>query len=442
MNKHAIRVLIADDEKNLRQVLQAEFAADGFQASEAENGQQALDLLQAQEFDVLVLDLNMPGMGGIEVLERMKALELPTEVVVLTANATVTTAVEAMKLGAYEYLTKPFDLETLVTIVGRAYEKRSLRSENLRLRTHMMRQTAERMVIAESTVMRELLETVGKVARTDLTVLVTGESGTGKDVIARALHQGSLLAAGPFISINCGAIPETMIESELFGYEKGAFTGAHAQKLGLLELADNGTLFLDEIGDMPLPLQVKLLRVLETERFFRLGGTREQQIRIRIIAATNKDLKAAIRQGSFREDLFYRISGFVLNVPPLRERKEEIPLFIRHFTGGAPVKRKQFSGEALAALSAYAWPGNIRELQHVVQRVLLLSRGETIALADLPPDLTAPRRSAARLLADVEKEHILAVLQETGGRREMTAEILGIHRKTLRRKLAEYGETA
>jgi DNA-binding NtrC family response regulator len=380
-------------------------------------------------------------MGGIEVLERMKALELPTEVVVLTANATVAAAVEAMKLGAYEYLTKPFDLETLVTIVHRANEKRSLRSENLRLRMHMMRQTADRTVIAESPVMRGLLETVGKVARTDLTVLVTGESGAGKEVLARTLHQGSPLADGPFISINCGAIPETMIESELFGYENGAFTGAHAQKLGLLELADNGTLFLDEIGDMPLPLQVKLLRVLETERFFRLGGTREQQIRIRIIAATNKDLKAAVRQGGFREDLFYRISGFVLNVPPLRERKEDIPLFIRHFTGCAPVKRKEFTREALAALTAYAWPGNIRELQHVVQRVLLLSQGETIALADLPLDLKAPRRSAARLLAAVEKEHILAVLHETGGHREKTAEILGIHRKTLRRKLAEYGET-
>ena len=440
MKKHEIRVLIADDEKNLREVLQAELAADGFHACEAENGQQALAQLQEQEFDVMVLDLNMPGLGGIEVLERMKALDLPTEVVVLTANATVATAVEAMKLGAYEYLTKPFDLDTLVTIVERAYEKRSLRSENLRLRTHMMRQTADRTVIAESPAMRDLMETVGKVARTDLTVLVTGESGAGKEVIARTLHQGSQLADGPFISINCGAIPETMIESELFGYEKGAFTGAHARKLGLLELADEGTLFLDEIGDMPLPLQVKLLRVIETERFFRLGGTREQEIRIRIIAATNKDLKAAVRQGDFREDLFYRISGFVLNVPPLRERREDIPLFIKHFSGSTPFRQKRFTKEALAALAAYAWPGNIRELQHVIQRALLLSRGETIAPADLPLDLTAPRRSSARLLADVEKEHILAVLHETGGHREKAADILGIHRKTLRRKLAEYGE--
>ncbi len=434
------KVLIIDDEKNIRTVMETELPTFGFVVSSAATGQEGQDRLKEDEFDVVLLDLNLPGMGGIEVLRQMRAGDLPVEVIVLTADAAIPTAVEAVKLGAYDYLVKPVDLEHLSNIIGQATDKKRLRTENIVLKTTLKREEHRDELIAESPAMRACLGVVEKVAGTDFTVLITGESGCGKEVTARTLHRLSVRSEGPFIALNCGAIPETMIESELFGYERGAFTGAQGRKLGLLELASSGTLFLDEIGDMPLALQVKLLRVIETGSFYRLGGTRELKVDLRIISATNKDLSGAIEKGTFRSDLFYRIAGFTLAIPPLRERKEDIPLFIDQVVTGNPLFRgRRFSPEALSLLLNYGWPGNVRELQNVLQRVLLLSPGPEILARDLPADLSSGLTQTSGLLSDMEREHILKTLNRTGRHVERTAEILGIHAKTLRRKLAEYG---
>jgi len=435
-----MKILIVDDEKNLREVLAIELSADGDEVDAAEDGVRALELLEKTEYDVILLDLNMPRMGGIEVLKKIAALDIPVEVIVLTANTTVSVAVEAMKLGAYDYLTKPFRREELSPILEKAFEKKKLRSENLILKTQVERQQDNRRIVAKSPAMLELLETVGKIAASDYPVLITGESGTGKELIASAIHSGSKRHDKPFVALNCGAIPENMIESELFGYEKGAFTGAQARKLGLLEVANKGTLFLDEIGDMPLALQVKLLRVIETGTFFRLGGIREQKVDIRIVAATHKDLKAEISRGAFRQDLYYRISSFVVQIMPLRERPEDIPELIEFFLKQAPdFRHKQFSKQALAVLSQYAWPGNVRELQNVLHRALLLSKNNIIEPTDLPLEICGVQHTGSARLEDMEREHILKVLKASGGQRNRAAEALGIDPKTLYRKLAGYG---
>jgi two-component system response regulator AtoC len=438
--KNAISVLIVDDEKNLRDVLHTELAADGFLASEVESGQAALEALAARDVDVVLLDLTMPGMTGIEVLKTMRSLEFPPEVIVLTANATVSTAVEAMKLGAYDYLMKPADLDDLTVLIEKAYEKKRLRSENRLLRSQLRRQSERLTIIGQSSAMQECLETARRAAATDFSVLITGESGVGKELLARFLHRESSRADGPFVALNCGAIPGSMIESELFGHERGAFTGAHAQKPGMLELAGSGTLFLDEIGDMPPELQVKLLRALETRRFFRVGGKKEVQVDIRIVSATNKDLSAEIHGGGFRNDLYYRLAGLTICIPPLRERREDIPLFLEQIQGEMALRApRRFNPEAVRVLTAYGWPGNVRELRNVVQRTLALSRNDEVSVADLPPDITGAHLSGGDRLEDVERAHILKTLGRMAGHRERTAEVLGIHPRTLRRKLQEYG---
>ncbi len=436
-----IKVLIVDDEKNIRDVLKNELLTFGHRTAAADSGTSALALLDQEEFDVVLLDLNIPGMSGIEILKQIRTGDIPVEVVVLTADAAIPSAVEAIKLGAFDYLVKPVDLDHLSNVIGQAFEKKRLRNENILLKTTIKREEDREQMIAESPAMRECLAIITKVAQTEFPVLIVGESGTGKEITARTLHRSSSRSDGPFIALNCGAIPETMVESELFGYEKGAFTGAHARKLGLLELASSGTLFLDEIGDMPIPLQVKLLRVIETGVFYRLGGTRELKVDLRIISATNKDLTGAIEKGAFRSDLFYRIAGFTVTIPPLRERKEDIPVFIEQVQArNQAFKHKRFSREALLILMKYPWPGNVRELQNVVQRVLLLSNGPELTPADLPSDLSGSERPTdSGRLSDLEREHILKTLTRTGRHLEKAAEILGIHPKTLRRKLAEYG---
>ncbi len=435
-----MKILIVDDEKNLRQVLAIELSADGDEVDAAEDGLTALELLEKTEYDVVLLDLNMPRMGGLEVLRKMRALDLPGEVIILTANTTIFAAVEAMKLGAYDYLIKPFRREELSPIIEKAFEKKMLRGENLILKTRIERQQDNSYIVAKSPAMLELLTTAGKIAATDYPVLIMGESGAGKELIASNIHSGSKRLDKPFIALNCGAIPENMIESELFGYEKGAFTGAQARKLGLLEVANTGTLFLDEIGDMPLALQVKLLRVIETGTFFRLGGLREQMVDVRIVAATHKDLKAEIARGSFRQDLYYRISPFIVQIMPLRDRPEDIPELIQYFIQRSPEFRlKRFSKEALTVLSRYPWPGNVRELQNVLHRALLLSKNDVIEPSDLPLDICGAQQSGSARLEDMEREHILKVLKASGGQRNRAAEALGIDPKTLYRKLAGYG---
>jgi len=440
MEKLPIRVLIADDEKNIRELLRDELASILTHVAAAENGPAALAELERSDYDVLLLDLTMPEMDGIEVLKRLKSLDSSSEVIILTANATVPTAVEAMKLGAYDYLMKPFKIVELVPIIEKAYEKKKLRTENLLLKTQVKKQSEVPTLIAESPLMREVIERSRKVAQSDFPVLVTGESGTGKELIARFIHNASPRAERSYVVINCGALPENMIESELFGYEKGAFTGAQVRKPGLLEIAHEGTLFLDEIGDMPLPLQVKLLRVIETGAFYRLGGIREQQVNVRVISATNKQLKDEIAKGSFREDLYYRISALTVHLPPLRDRKDDIVPIIEHCRNSIPAfKQKRFSSGALTLFTRHAWPGNVRELQNVVHHVLLLSKNDLVEPSDLPYELGERPSSSSVRLEDREREHILRILKQAGGDRNKAAEVLGVHPRTLMRKLTGYG---
>ena len=435
-----MKILIADDDKNLRKVLRSELSEEGFDVNEAECGDRAKELLEKEEYDVLLLDLTMPGVGGMEVLKKVKDLELSTEVIILTANATVPTAVEAMKLGAYDYLTKPFKMEELKVVIKKAFERKELLSENLVLRAQVKRQSENHEVITKNPAMIELLETLKKLADSEFPVLVCGESGVGKELMAKAIHGASKKAVGPFIPINCGAIPENMLESELFGYEKGAFTGAFARKLGLLEIANHGTLFLDEICELTLPLQGKLLRAIETGRFFRLGSVKESGVDVKFVSATNKDIKGELKKGNFRADFYYRISTLTLSIPPLRERREDIPLLVNHQIKNNPAfKYKRFSEGALKILSEYPWPGNVRELQNVVHRTILLSRNDVIEPYDLPADLVADLKGSGNCLEDVEKSHILKVLKEVGGQKGKAAEILGVDPKTLYRKLLSYG---
>lgn len=435
-----IKILIADDDKNLRRVLMNELSDEGFDVAGAENGVKTIDMLEKNEYDILLLDLNMPGLGGMDILKRINELETPTEVIVLTAHATVSTAVNAMKMGAYDYLTKPFQVEELITVIEKAYEKKKLLYENIRLRSQIKRQSGTKKIITNSPVIFEVLETAKKFAESDFPVLIYGESGVGKELISKYIHEVSKRAEGPFIAINCGAIPETMLESELFGHEKGAFTGAYTKKLGLLEIANQGTLFLDEIGELNSQLQGKLLRVIETGSFFRVGGTKEIRVYVRFVSATNKDIKDEVEAGKFRPDLYYRVSTLSLRIPPLRERKEDIPLLVDYIIrNNTAFKNKKLSKKSLEVLSEYSWPGNIRELQNVIYRTLFLSRNDIIEPSDLPSDLLVSHKTFSNRLEDVEKEHILKIFREVNGQKRKAAEILGVDPKTLYRKLTSYG---
>ena len=382
----------------------------------------------------------MPGLGGMEFLKIVKEQDSPLEVVILTAHGTISTAVEAMKLGAYDFLSKPFRMEELSVVVEKAYEKKELLRQNWLLRARIAREGESHRIITRNPRFLSLLESVQKIARSNLPVLISGESGVGKELIARAIHADSPRSSGPFIPINCSAIPENMLESELFGHEKGAFTGAHMSKPGLLEVADQGVLFLDEVSEMIPTLQAKLLRAIETGSFFKVGGTRETKVDTRFLAATNRNLQEEVEKGGFRTDLFFRLSALTVAIPPLRERQEDIALLVEHFIQENPeFQKKGFSPEALKILERYPWPGNVRELKNIVHRTLLLTDQEVVEPADLPPGLMADQRPAGNRLEDVEKEHILRVLKETGGRRGQAAEILGMDPKTLYRKMLSYG---
>jgi DNA-binding NtrC family response regulator len=436
------KVLVADDDRNLRRVLRLELAEAGHDTQECEDGGSALERIGREEFDVVLLDLHMPGGGGMEALRSLRAMESGPEAVVLTAHGTVAAAVEAMKLGAYDFLTKPFHFDELRAVIDKAVEKRRLRLENVVLRSRLDRGRAPARIVSVSPVMAELLATLAKVAASDHPVLLQGESGTGKELLAQALHDASPRAGGPLVAINCGAVPEPLLESELFGHERGAFTGAHARKLGLLEIAHRGTLFLDEIAELPAPLQVKFLRALENHAFFRVGGVQEIRTDVRVVAAANRDLKGLVAAGAFRADLYYRVSTVTLAIPPLRARVADVPPLVQHLVDREPGQRgRRFGPAALAALQSYAWPGNVRELQNVVSRTLLLSPAQVIGVEDLPADIRRPGGPGghSRRLADVEREHVLRVLAETGGQRGRAAEILGIDPKTLYRKLREFG---
>jgi DNA-binding NtrC family response regulator len=439
-----IRVLVADDEKNLRELMVRELARQGHQVEGVADGEAALERLREAPYDVVVLDMKMPRKEGIEVLRELAGFPEQPQVIVMTGFQEVSTAVEAMKLGAYDYLTKPTKIEELEVVVRKAAEKGQLLRDNVALRSRLPGAEPFGGILSRTPRMQEVLRMVERVAPTDSSVLILGESGTGKDLVARAIHERSQRATRPFVPIHCGALPREILESELFGHEKGAFTGAVGAKPGLLELADGGTLFLDEIGEMEPDSQVKLLRVLESGMFFRVGGTRPRRVDVRLVAATNRDLAEAMKQAEFRQDLYYRINTITIQLPPLRERREDVALLARYFVeGNAAYGVKRLSPEALATLEGYSWPGNVRELLHAIERAVILCKGEEIQADDFPPEvagaLPLPTGGPAGSLEAVERQHIVSTLRQVAGHRGKAAALLAIDPKTLYRKILTYG---
>jgi two-component system response regulator AtoC len=438
----AKRVLIADDEKNLRWVLAESLTAAGYEVVEASDGKSALAAVDEQAPDVMVLDHKMPSPDGMEVLRRIRAKGAEFPIIMLTAHGNVGTAVEAMKAGATEYLTKPFDLEELKLSIAKAIRISELSSEVERLREELESDWDVDGFIAADPHMVEILASVEKVAPTNVTVMIYGESGTGKELIARAIHRLSPRATKPFVEVHAGALPETLLESELFGYEKGAFTGAVTAKPGRFELANGGTLFLDEVGDISLGVQVKLLRVLQERRFERLGGTRSIDVDVRVVAATNRDLQQLIADGMFREDLFYRLNVVPITLPPLRQRKGDVPRLVAHFLEKHGAGTKTIGNEAMQALVDYSWPGNIRELENTIERIVILSAGDEVSVADLPPEVRAgTAQPTAKTegfelpeegidLEEVEMHFIEQALQRSGNSAAKAAKLVGMSTKT------------
>jgi DNA-binding NtrC family response regulator len=440
MSRTTAQVLVLEDEKALLELIVDALGSEGHAVTPTSSVAKALEALKEGRFDVAVLDLNVPDGSGIDVLKAISEEALPTETIVLTGNATVSNAIEAMKLGAYDFLTKPTRMEELQALVEKAAEKARLRQENAALKSQLERDVPIDGLVTEDAAFKETLAVLERVAPSELPVLIQGESGTGKELIARAVHKRSPRAAFPLMAISCGALPETLLESELFGYERGAFTGAVQRKQGLVEMANRGVLFLDEIGDISAAVQSKLLRFLETQEFFHVGGTRPLKTDVRLVSATSKDLKKEVAEGRYRQDLYQRLNGVTLVLPALRERKGDVaPLaafFLQRCAGG----KKTLSEAALNTLEKYSWPGNVRELQMVVRRAAVLAKGDAITVEDLSLDMGQPNwRSAAvtagLTLAELEKEYIHTILQQHEGHRGKAAKALGIDPKTLYNKL-------
>ena len=442
-----IKILVVDDEPSIRESLSGWLRQDGFEVDTAADGSAALKMTQANRYDIMLIDVKMPEMDGLTLLKKLKEQEPELAVVMMTAHGAIQDAVDAMRLGAYDYLLKPFDLEELSLTVDKLVRLQTLAMENLILKDRMASMTRFENLVGQSPPMLQLFEAIVDVAQTDATVLITGETGTGKELVARAIHAKSPRCYGPFIAINCGAFTEHLLESELFGHEKGAFTDAKFAKKGRLEMADAGTLFLDEIGDISMKMQIDLLRVLETHEFSRVGGTVTLHSDFRVIAATNRDLKEAIVQKTFRQDLYYRLNVVHLHVPPLRERPEDIPLlaqhFLRRFATETNKKIDSISPEALEAMRRYSWPGNVRELENAIERAVVVQKGRQIKVSDLP-FTTQPGQEPETgkfTLEEVERQHIARILADQGGNISTTAKILGINRTTLYHKIKKYGLT-
>ncbi|MGA8213938.1 MAG: sigma-54 dependent transcriptional regulator [Candidatus Sulfotelmatobacter sp.] len=444
-------VLIVEDEAKMRRLLELNLGEDGFATLSAGDAEAGLKLLRESTVDLVVTDLKLPGMNGLEFLQAIKRQNAALPVVVMTAFGTVETAVEAMKAGASDYVLKPFSLSEMRMVIRKELDVRDLREENRSLREALGKRYVHPNVVARSAKMQEVLATVDRVAPTNSTVLLGGESGVGKDLIARAIHEKSRRAAGPFIKINSTAIPENLLESELFGYEKGAFTGANASKPGKFELADKGTLFLDEIGDVPPAIQVKLLRVLQEREFERLGGTRTVKVDVRLIAATNRDLREALEQGTFREDLYYRLNVVPIDIAPLRQRKEDIPdlvnLFISRFAGDSGKPVNSITPEAMQILVNYHWPGNVRELQNIIERACALAKGTVLEARDIHLDVRPAKvaNGASGFLPEGmtlehwEDEMIQEALRRANGNKSQAARLLGLSRNALRYRLSKIG---
>lgn len=466
-----IRVMVVDDDPLLRQLVPDQLERSGFECASAASGEEALEVLRTMDYDVVLLDVRMSGISGLDALREIRKLDDAPEVIMLTADTSLNTGIEAMRFGAYDYLTKPATLDEMEAVIRKADEKRRLVRQNASLRAAVRSDKVDApqadesapVMVYTSAAMRGVMTLAETAARLDSTVIITGESGTGKDVLAHFIHQKSARADAPLIAINCGALPESLFESEFFGHERGAFTGATSLKRGLIEAADGSTLFLDEVGDTPLPVQVKLLHFLEQGRYRRIGSTRDRAADVRIIAATNRHLTEEVQAGRFRADLFYRLNVISLHIPPLRERSEDIPELIEHFLS---LYRERFqrpalqlSDEARRRLETYNWPGNVRELRNALERAVALSsddllKADQIGIRDqasvsgspassnlaITPATLNTNNTVPATLEEIERQHIMRVLGETKGNRERAAAILGISARTLYRKLREYEE--
>ncbi|HXG04492.1 MAG TPA: nitrogen regulation protein NR(I) [Candidatus Binatia bacterium] len=466
------RILIADDEESLRWVLTKGLRGAGYDVTAVADGESALRTFEAEPFDLVFVDVRMPGLDGLAVLERLRASRPDAPVVVMTAHGSMDTAIKAMQRGAYDYLTKPFDLDEVLLLTERALAAARLSQEVARLRSGLQEVREFSALIGRHPRMQDVYKTIGRIAATDVTVLLRGESGTGKELVARAIHHYSRRSGRPFVAVSCAAIPGTLLESEMFGHERGAFTDARERRLGKFELAHGGTLYLDEIGDMPVDLQTKLLRALQERTIERVGGHEPIAVDVRVLAATNRDLESLMKEGRFREDLYYRLNVVTLHLPPLRERRRDIPLLVEHFLAkyAGELGERGVAPEALDRLVAYDWPGNVRELENVVQRAMVMAAGGVILPEHLPIGPVSPAAAAVAMDASleevierrlvecvrglrerrsanlydlvvglVEKPLLRAVLRETGGNQVRAAQILGINRNTLRKKLTEHG---
>jgi DNA-binding NtrC family response regulator len=438
--KVALELLLVDDDVELRSDMASYLSKQGHAVGQCGSGPEALDLIERRAFDVVVLDLMMPGMTGLEVLKELHDKHAECEVVMLTGEATVEAAVEAMKLGAREFLTKPISLKELDRLVRKAHETGQLRKENQQLKAVLRHQQRPSKIIGESPQMHEMFRLIERVGPTNKPILIQGESGTGKELVARALHEASPLADKPLVVINCAALPETLLESELFGYEKGAFTGASGMKPGLFEVADGGTLFIDEIGELALGLQAKLLRVLEDGSLRRIGSVKERRVHVRLIAATNRDLAQEVQDKKFREDLFYRINVLTIQLPPLRQREGDLPLLVEHLAGDD----WKLDADVVPTLQRYGWPGNVRQLQNAIDRAKILADDDRIRVENLPPEIVNTSQvRAAIITSDLDldtltRDHVIDTYRRHGNNKARTARALGIGRRTLYRLLEKY----
>jgi two-component system response regulator PilR (NtrC family) len=448
------RILVVDDELSMRDFLSIMLKKEGHEVVAAENGSSALKVIQNEIFDLLISDIKMPGVDGLEVLKTVKEVSPETVVIMITAFATTGTAIEAMKLGAYDYITKPFKVDEIRMIIQKAIEKRHLRKENILLRREISSRAGFENFIGTSAPMQKIFSLIRQVADTKSTVLITGESGTGKELVAKAIHFNSSRNGGPFVTVNCGALPETLLESELFGYMKGAFTGATSNKQGLFEAANGGTIFLDEISATTHALQIKLLRVLQEREFMRVGGTADIKMDARVIAASNRDLLTEVSKGTFREDLFYRLNVIPISLPALRDRKEDIPLliefFLKKFSGGKDPKK--ITPESLNLLMGHRWPGNVRELENTIERLVILANGDRIGQQHIPENFKSERPcpelmtmdipdeglDMEKLLENIEKNMLFRALEKASGVKTEAAKLLGLSFRSFRHRMQKY----
>ncbi|MDE3101342.1 MAG: sigma-54-dependent Fis family transcriptional regulator [Chloroflexota bacterium] len=448
-------ILVADDDSSIRSLLRQLLQDEGYAVQEAATGIEVVDKVKEGSPDLVIMDVRMPELDGIEALSRVKGASPKTAVLIMTAFGSSNAAIRAMELGAFDYVTKPFELDKINHTVGKVFEYQDLAQEVEVLRGEISSLVQTERIVGNSPAMQEVYKTIGKVAKADATVLITGESGTGKELVAEALHYNSSRRAGPLVKVSCAALPETLLEAELFGHEKGSFTGALTQRRGRFELADKGTIFLDEIGEMSLQTQTKLLRVLQDRKIERLGSSLPLKVDIRVICATNKDLQKQVEVTKFRDDLFYRLNVINIHMPPLRDRKEDIPALVEHFLAkhrySATAQPAAISEEALRRLMEYDWPGNVRELENVIERAVVLSRGQIITSRELPfgdhegdreeegDEVPSERSFFKKSVAQFEKDLIMKALRDANGNRSKAAEMLGIYRRLLYAKIKEYG---